>query len=102
MDGLSDEKVQLLSKHNGWSLSEAQGYIEGEACRQRGAAPSAYGGIGMDGYGRGFRAGYYERHTIERPKPLLMASVPTVPAAGPVAQRPTNLLNTLAFRAIGG
>jgi hypothetical protein len=54
-------KVNLLAQRNGWSLARAQGFVDGEISRRRGAAPSAYARVGIDEYCLGFRAGYYER-----------------------------------------
>jgi hypothetical protein len=54
-------KVQLLVETNGWSLSRAQGFVDGEVSRRRGAMPSTYARVGIDDYSLGFRAGYYER-----------------------------------------
>jgi hypothetical protein len=54
-------KVNLLAQRNGWSLARAQGFVDGEISRRRGAPPSAYARVGIDDYCLGFRAGYYER-----------------------------------------
>lgn len=70
------ERAAVLSQVKGWSLSEATGYADGEACRRDGRPPSAYGNIGMDAYGYGFRAGYYARPAIERNKALEASHVP--------------------------
>lgn len=61
MQVLSEEKIKVLATRNGWSLAQAQGYIDGETCRRRGTTPSKYAQIGIDEYSLGFRAGYYER-----------------------------------------
>ena len=61
MKVLSKEKSKVLAEKNGWSLAHAEGYIDGETSRRRGTTPSKYAQIGMDEYGLGFRAGYYER-----------------------------------------
>jgi hypothetical protein len=61
MKVLAKEKIKVLAKKNGWSLARAEGYIDGETFRQRGATPSKYAQIGIDEYCLGFRAGYYER-----------------------------------------
>ena len=58
---LSREKSKVLATRNGWSLSQAEGYIDGETHRRRGLTPSKYAQIAIDEYSLGFRAGYYER-----------------------------------------
>jgi hypothetical protein len=58
---LSKEKSKVLAERNGWSLARAEGYVDGEAIRRRGATPSMYAQIGIDDYCLGFRAAYYER-----------------------------------------
>lgn len=60
-------KVNLLAQRNGWSTAHAQGFVDGEMSRRRGALPSAYARVGIDDYCQGFRAGYYERGE-SRPK----------------------------------
>ena len=54
-------KVQVLAQRNGWSIARAQGFVDGEMSRRRGAPPSTYARVGIDEYCLGFRAGYYER-----------------------------------------
>ena len=61
MKVLSKEKSKVLATRNGWSLAQAEGYIDGEIFRRRGKTPSMYAQIGIDEYCLGFRAGYYER-----------------------------------------
>ena len=72
-------KEKMLADKNGWSLAQAEGYIDGETYRRRGKTPSTYARIGIDEYCLGFRAGYYERQNIESPylvsSPVSMASV---------------------------
>ena len=58
---LSEEKVKVLVERHGWSPAFAQGFIDGETFRRRGASPSQYAQVGIDDYSLGFRAGYYER-----------------------------------------
>jgi hypothetical protein len=58
---LSKEKCQVVAERNGWSLERARGYVDGETFRLRAKRPSKYALIGIDEYGLGFRAGYYER-----------------------------------------
>lgn len=54
-------KVTVLAERNGWSMARAQGFVDGEVSRRRGAAPSTYAQVGIDDYCLGFRAGFYER-----------------------------------------
>ena len=54
-------KMQVLADRYGWSIARAQGFVDGEMSRRRGAAPSIYARVGIDDYSLGFRAGYYER-----------------------------------------
>jgi hypothetical protein len=58
-------KVQVLAERNGWSTARAQGFVDGEMARRRGAPPSTYARVGIDDYSLGFRAGYYERGTSQ-------------------------------------
>jgi hypothetical protein len=58
---LSEQKAKLLAERNSWSLAYAEGHIDGESFRRRGATPSKYAQIGIDEYSLGFRSGYYER-----------------------------------------
>jgi hypothetical protein len=55
-------KAKVLAERNSWSMARAQGYVDGEISRRRGATPSKYAQIGIDDYSLGFRAGYYERN----------------------------------------
>ena len=61
MQVLSREKSKVLAEQHGWSLTVAEGYVDGEACRRRGKVPPAHAMVGMDEYSEGFRAGYYAR-----------------------------------------
>ena len=58
-------KVHVVAQRNGWSFSRAQGFVDGEMSRRRGAPPSIYARVGIDEYSLGFRAGYYERRTSQ-------------------------------------
>ena len=69
-------KVKVLAEKNGWSLTQAEGYIDGETFRRRGTPPSKYAQVGIDEYCLGFRAGYYERQNIAS-----IASFPRLPVA---------------------
>ena len=79
MKVLSKEKSKVLATRHGWSLAQAEGYIDGETFRRRGKAPSMYVQIGIDEYCLGFRASYYERESATS-----RASLPEVPLAMPV------------------
>jgi len=61
MTVLSREKSKVLADKYGWSLERAQGFVDGEISRRRGAKPSTYVQIGIDDYSLGFRASYYDR-----------------------------------------
>lgn len=63
-------KVQVLAERYGWSIARAQGFVDGEMFRRRGAPPSSYAQVGIDDYSLGFRAGYYERGSSQ-PKSAL-------------------------------
>lgn len=56
---LSKEKIKVLAEQNGWTLAQAQGYVDGERSRRRGKPPSQYALVGIDEYCLGFRAGYF-------------------------------------------
>ena len=75
MHYLTKEKTKVLAEKNGWSLAHAEGYVDGEAFRRRGLAPSKHAQVGIDDYSLGFRAGFYDRKT---PEPLPSKS-PAVP-----------------------
>jgi hypothetical protein len=78
MKVLSKEKSKVLATRNGWSLAQAEGYIDGETFRRRGKTPSTYAQVGIDEYCLGFRASYYERQN-----PPSTASLPGLPVATP-------------------
>jgi hypothetical protein len=58
---ISKEKFKVLAEANGWSHDHARGYVDGEAFRRQGRKPSKYVLVGIDEYCLGFRAAYYER-----------------------------------------
>ena len=58
-------KVNVVAERNGWSVARAQGFVDGEMSRRRGGVPSSYARVGIDDYSLGFRAGYYERGTLQ-------------------------------------
>ena len=64
MQVLSKEKSKVLAELHGWSLTIAEGYVDGEACRRRGKVPPPHALVGMDEYSEGFRAGYYSRTPV--------------------------------------
>ena len=78
MKVLSEEEINILAEKNGWSLAQAEGYLDGEACRRGGTTPSRYAQIGIDEYCLGFRAGYYERKNPE----LMRPRKPVAPVTG--------------------
>jgi hypothetical protein len=82
MHYLTKEKTKVLAERNGWSLAHAEGFVDGEAFRRRGLAPSKHAQVGIDDYSLGFRAGYYERKS---PDPL-----PTKSPAIPVGKLPAD------------
>ena len=55
------EKSQVLAEQNGWSLTCAQGHVDGETFRKRRKEPPVHALIGIDDYSMGFRAGYFDR-----------------------------------------
>jgi len=61
MELISDEKLRMLAEEQGWSIARARGYVDGENFRRLGTVPSTYALVGIDDYGLGFRAGYFER-----------------------------------------
>lgn len=61
MDALSREKARSIAKQWGWSLTRAEGYVEGQMYRQEGLKPTAYQKVGVDDYAKGFRAGFFEQ-----------------------------------------
>jgi hypothetical protein len=77
---ISDEKSKMLAEKNGWSIARARGYIDGENFRRLGTVPSTYALVGIDDYGLGFRAGYFER-TDSR----LTRSIKSRPAAAHIS-----------------
>jgi hypothetical protein len=55
------EKAQMLVEQYGWSLSTAQGYVDGETFRKRHRSATDHVLVGIDEYSLGFRAAYYNR-----------------------------------------
>ena len=75
MKVLSMEKSRVLATRNGWSLAQAEGYIDGETFRRRGKAPSMYVQVGIDEYCLGFRASYYGRQNPASAIPMTMPAI---------------------------
>ena len=73
----SAKKLKVVSDRYGCSIAYAQGYLEGEALRTRGAPPSDYARVGIDDFAVGFRAGYFLR-TRRRSVPLAALNVKLV------------------------
>lgn len=84
MKKISDEKCKVLAQSNGWSLSHAEGYIDGETHRRRGLQPSQGALVAIDDYSLGFRAGYFERRVARCAGALPMPE----PGQGAPAQHP--------------
>jgi hypothetical protein len=74
MHYLTKEKTKVLAEKNGWSLARAEGYVDGQAYRRRGLAPSKHAQVGIDEYSLGFRAGYYDRKTPDPAQPRVPAA----------------------------
>ena len=65
MKVLSKEKFKVLAEERGWSLSRAEGFVDGESYRRRGKRPPKYVLVCLDDYSQGFRAGYFERQNLD-------------------------------------
>ena len=102
MNILSNEKSKVLAERNGWSLAQAEGYVDGEIFRQRGKTPSNYAQIGIDEYCLGFRAGYYDRKTIERPNQNLasIASLAGLPVTRRLLPRSGDRVESIAAQTV--
>jgi len=64
MKELPKEKFKVLAEVYGWSPDYAKGFVDGETSRLRGKKPSKHVLIGIDDYGLGFRAGFFERQNL--------------------------------------
>ena len=67
MDSLSKQKFGALAKSKGWSIAQAEGFVDGQTVRRRGKMPSKYALVGIDEYCAGFRAGYFDRQNVDSP-----------------------------------
>ena len=56
---LPKQKFKVLAEQNGWTLAQAEGYVDGQVSRKRGTIPPKYALVGRDEYCLGFRAGYF-------------------------------------------
>lgn len=63
VDTSSREKARDIAEKTGWSLTQAEGYVEGESYRRGGLRPTAYQKVGVDDYAKGFRAGYFQQES---------------------------------------
>jgi len=60
------QHAEVLAQRNGWPIARAQGFLDGELARLRGAAPSIFARVGIDDYCMGFRAAYFVRSMSPR------------------------------------
>lgn len=60
------QRAEALAQQNAWSIARAQGFLDGETARRRGAPPSIFARVGIDDYCMGFRAAYFVRGTPQR------------------------------------
>ena len=58
-----------LARTNGWTITYADGYADGEAYRARRQQPPAYLLWGFDEYAQGFQAGFYGEPAHTPPNP---------------------------------
>lgn len=95
-------RVQVLAERNGWSITRAQGFLDGEMSRRRGVPPSTFAQVGIDDYALGFRAGYYERaEPRERDKKVTSTSAAViVQAAAREKMFEDGLLNSIDGRGL--
>ena len=64
MDASSSAKAKTIAEKMGWSLTQAEGYIEGQSYRRIGLRLTAYHKVGIDDYAKGFRAGFFGKETV--------------------------------------
>ena len=65
MKVLSTERSRQLAEQNGWSLAFSQGIVDGEAFCRLGKPPALHTLVGIDQYSLGFRAGFFERQSMD-------------------------------------
>ena len=65
MKALSGERSRQLAELNGWSLAYAQGHVDGQTSRRLGEVLALHARVGIDQYSLGFRAGYFERQSVD-------------------------------------
>ena len=58
---ITNEDISSVAQAEAWSPEKAQGFLDGETARRRGAPPSLYATVGKDDYCLGFRAAFFER-----------------------------------------
>lgn len=61
MTDMLEEKSKALAQETGWTLEQAQGYVDGETFRQRGLELPPHHKIGMGEYDKDFRTSYYKQ-----------------------------------------
>ena len=93
----SAKKLKVVSDRYGCSIAYAQGYLEGEALRTRGAPASHYALVGIDDFAVGFRAGYFLRNR-RRSVPVAALNAKLVsdssgPGAGSIVEELSVLLS---------
>ena len=62
-ESLTKKRAAILAEQDNCSPGYADGYIDGEYHRRRGAPLGAYLMVGIDDFALGFRAGYFKRKT---------------------------------------
>ena len=48
MKVLFKERPKVLAEKNGWTIAQAEGYVDGQVSRERGKAPPKYALVGRD------------------------------------------------------
>ena len=62
---LIKQNCGILAQQNGWSMTYAEGYLEGRHQNRLGQPLGAYVRVGIDEYTLGYRAGYFDRKNLE-------------------------------------
>ena len=65
MQMISSERSKQLAQQKGWSLAFAEGHVDGETFRRLGKTLAPHARVGIDQYSLGFRAGYFERQSVD-------------------------------------